>query len=58
MLTEAEKLHYEWELLEALLFWTSFSDGSLDERVLSLPRRAFAQAVALMDALGWVDLSA
>lgn len=54
MLTEAERLHYEWEVLEALLFWTSFSDGSLDERVLALPPRAFARAVELMRALGWV----
>ncbi len=46
----------QWELLEALLFWASFSDGSLDERVLCLPPRAFAQAVELMDLLGWIDL--
>lgn len=56
MLTAAERLHYEWQILEALLFWASFSDGGLAERVLALPPRAFAQAVGLMDALGWIDL--
>lgn len=57
MLSAAERLRLEWQLLEALLFWASFADGSLDERVLALPPRAFARAVELMSALGWVDFS-
>jgi len=56
-MTPTEKLRIEWELLEALLSWASFSDGSLDERVLALPPMAFAQAVYLMDALGWLSFS-
>jgi hypothetical protein len=43
-------------VLEALFFFCSYFDGSLGERVLALPPRAFAQAVYLMAALGWVDL--
>ena len=41
----------------ALLFFASFSDGNLNERVLALPPRAFVQAAYLMDALGWLEVS-
>ena len=41
-------------MLEALLFFASFNDGSLGERILALPPRSFAQAAEYMDLLGWL----
>ena len=54
MLTTDKRLQAEFELVEALLFFASFSDGSLGERVLCLPPRAFAKAAYYMDLLGWL----
>jgi hypothetical protein len=54
MLTTEERLQAEWQVLEALLFYASFSDGSLGERILALPPRAFARAGNYMNLLGWL----
>ena len=54
MLTTDKRLQAEFELVEALLFFATFSDGSLGERVLALPPRAFAQAAYYMDLIGWL----
>lgn len=54
MLTAEERLDVEWQLLEAVLFWASFSEGSLGERILALPPSAFARAADYMDAIGWL----
>jgi hypothetical protein len=53
-LTAEQRLQAEWQLLEALLFFCSFSDGSQGDRVLALPPRAFAQAAYYLDLLGWL----
>jgi hypothetical protein len=42
--------------VEALLFFASFNDGSLGERILALPPPAFARAAEYMDSLGWLQL--
>lgn len=34
----------EFQLVEAVLFFASFNDGSLGDRILALPPRAFARA--------------
>lgn len=54
MLTPAQQLEAEFQVVEAILFFASFSDGSLGERILSLPPRAFARAADYMDAIGWL----
>jgi hypothetical protein len=54
MLEEDERSRAQWQVLEALLFFASFSDGSLGERILALPPRAFARAADYMDAIGWL----
>jgi hypothetical protein len=49
------ELHEQaFDALERLLTLVQFSDGSLDERVLALPRRAFARAASCMYELGWI----
>lgn len=54
MLTAEERLQTEFQVVEVILFFASFSDGSLGERVLALPPRAFAKAAEYMDAIGWL----
>lgn len=56
MATREQLLEAEFQVVEAILFLASFSEGSLDERILALPPRAFAQAAELMRALCWIDL--
>ena len=54
MLTAEERLEAEFQVVEAILLFASFSDGSLDERILALPPGAFAKAAVYMDAIGWL----
>ena len=54
MATSTRVQEAEFQLLEAVLFFASFNDGSLGERILALPPRAFAQAAEYMAVLGWL----
>jgi hypothetical protein len=55
MPTKAELQEAEFQIVEAILFFASFNDGSLGERILALPPRAFAQAADYMAIVGWLD---
>lgn len=44
----------EFQVVDVILFLASFSDGSLGERILALPPRAFARAADYMDLLAWL----
>ena len=54
MLKAEQRLEEEFQVVEAILFFASFSDGSLGERILALPPRAFAKAAYYMDTIGWL----
>lgn len=54
MLTRAELLEAEFQVVEAILFFASLNDGSLGERILSLPPESFAHAAYYMDTIGWL----
>ena len=41
-------------MLERLLVYGQFEDGSLDARLVALPDRAFARAAHDLYELGWV----
>ena len=52
---EAELRREGWEAIERLGALLAGTAGSLDERLLGLPQRQFAEAAGLLLDLGWID---
>ena len=51
---EQEEREHAFAVLEHLLALCQFSEGPLDERVLALPKKAFALAALDLHVIGWV----
>jgi hypothetical protein len=55
LLLEHELREQGFATLERLLWWTQWSEGDLDDRLVALPAEHFARAALDLYELGWVD---